>query len=32
MVEASQYPLLILMVLYTMTSLGILAQPITEEA
>ena len=29
---ASQYPLLILMVLYTMTSLWILAQPITQEA
>lgn len=29
---ASQYPLLVLMVLYTMTSLWILAQPITEEA
>jgi hypothetical protein len=29
---ASQYPLLVLMVLYTMTSLWILAQPITQEA
>ena len=29
---ASQYPLLVLMVLYTMTSLWILAQPITAEA
>jgi hypothetical protein len=29
---ASQYPLLVLMVLYTMTSLWILAQPITTEA
>jgi hypothetical protein len=27
----SQYPLLLLMVLYTMTSLWILAQPITRE-
>jgi hypothetical protein len=28
----SQYPMLVLMVLYTMTSLWILAQPITREA
>src|SRR5205823_11763069 len=28
----SQYPMLLLMVLYTMTSLWILAQPITREA
>ena len=28
----SQYPMLALMVLYTMTSLWILAQPITREA
>ena len=27
----SQYPMLLLMVLYTMTSLWILAQPITKE-
>ena len=27
----SQYPMLVLMVLYTMTSLWILAQPITRE-
>jgi hypothetical protein len=27
----SQYPMLLLMVLYTMTSLWILAQPITRE-
>jgi len=27
----SQYPMLILMVLYTMTSLWILAQPVTRE-
>jgi len=28
----SQYPMLLLMVMYTMTSLWILAQPITREA
>jgi hypothetical protein len=27
----SQYPMLLLMVIYTMTSLWILAQPITKE-